>query len=45
MNDLKTNWESMESGRDNFRSRYLELREINKDLEIQVKRTEKECRA
>ena len=45
MGDLRKRLENMEQGRDNFRSRYLELREINKDLEMQVKRIEKECRA
>ena len=45
MSDLKQKLDNMEQGRNTFRSKYLELREINKDLEIQVKRTEKECRA
>ena len=35
----------MEAGRDHFRSRYLELREVNKDLEMRCKQIKKECRA
>jgi len=41
---IKTN-EDLREGRDNFRARYLEEREARKDLEMRIKRVEKECKA
>lgn len=37
--------EEIEKGRDSFRSQYLEIREINKDLSMKVKALQKEKRA
>lgn len=43
--ELKEQLREMEAGRDSFRAKFLELREMNKDLEMQIKQVQKECKA
>lgn len=42
---LTDNFQMMESSRDRFRSQFLELREFNKELELEVKSNRKSANA
>ena len=42
---LEAKVKEMEAGRDNWRSQYLEIREVNKDIERKVKALQKQLNA